>query len=116
MQGPGALWGDASFRLGVRLTQDHFVGGLIWVVVVVVVFTSGWALSIGLDSIGGWMPVSAARRDVSMMIPTMGEQGLMVCSEVVAGGSIARRFLESWPKTFVAGRPPLLTCDERLFW
>jgi hypothetical protein len=84
--------------------------------VVVVVFTSGVASSTGLDSIGGWVPVVAVRQDVSMMIPTMGEQGLVVCLEVVSGGPVARRFLESWPKTFVAGRPPLLMYGGRLFW
>ena len=115
MQGPGALWGDASCRLGVRLMQDHFVGFVVWVAVCVVVFANGRASFTGLDNVEGWVPVIAVGQDVSMIVPIMGEQGLMLCSEVNEGCSIALRFLESWPKTFVIWYPLLLLYYGRLF-
>jgi hypothetical protein len=50
------------------------------------------------------------------MVLTMGEHGLVVYLEVIVGGPVARRFLESWPKTFAVGRPPLLMYGGRQFW
>jgi hypothetical protein len=84
--------------------------------VVLVVFTSGVVSSTGLGSIGGWLPVGTVRQDVSMMVLTMGEQGLVVYLVVIVDGPVAGRFLESWPKTFTVGRPPLLMYGGRQFW
>jgi hypothetical protein len=82
----------------------------------VVTFASGLVSFSGLDIVGGWVPVGVVTWGVSMMIPTMGEQGLVTCLEVVVGTLVALRFLESWPRTFGAGRPPLLMYGERRFW
>jgi hypothetical protein len=84
--------------------------------VCVVVFASERASFTGLDNVEGWVPVVAVGQDVSMIVPILGEQGLMVCLEVIAGCSIALRFLEFWPKTFVVGHLLLLMYDGRLFW
>jgi hypothetical protein len=51
-----------------------------------------------------------------MMVLTMGEQGLVVYLVVIVDGPVAGRFLESWPKTFTVGRPPLLMYGGRQFW